>query len=368
MYKPAKILYIITRPDLGGAQSHVRDLLQGFHKQYDVHLAIGKEGALTEAVKALGIKVHLLPSLGRPINPIKDLQAVNQCKHLLKQLQPNLIHAHSSKAGIVARIAGRLCNIPTIFTAHGWGFSPGTPPVRRQIALAIEKIGAKLGDSIICVSESDRRIALNLGIGTSDQLVTIRYGIHDEPLSLANPSQDPPRLIMVARFNEQKDQTTLLKAIAQLPNTNIHLDLVGSGPSLEFCQGLANSLGVSNRVSFLGDRFDVPNLLANSQIFVLSTHYEGLPISILEAMRSGLPVIATGVNGVPEEVTDGQTGLVVPRSDVEALATAIAKLAGSGVLRQTMGRQGREKFLEAFTHTRMLSQISELYQKELHKV
>lgn len=360
-----KILYVITRPDLGGAQSHLRDLLHGFCEQYEVHLAIGKEGALTEAVKSLPITVHLLPSLVRSINPIKDLLAVNQCEKILQQLQPDLIHAHSSKAGIVARIAGTKCNIPTIFTAHGWGFSPGTPFLRRQVALVIEKIGARLGDYVICVSESDRALALKLGVGTSEKLVTIRYGIENNPLPLANPEIEPPRLIMVARFNEQKDQATLLRAITQLKNTKLHLDLVGSGPSLEKCQALAKKLEVSDRVSFLGDRLDVADLLARSQIFVLSTHYEGLPISILEAMRSRLPVIATAVNGVPEEVEHNQTGFVVPHDNVEALASALNELISSSHKRKKMGNEGREKFLREFTQEVMLSSIKQLYQSEI---
>lgn len=364
MSKTAKILYLITRPDLGGAQSHVRDLLQGFCEKYEVHLAIGKEGALTEAVKTLPIKIHLLPSLARPINPLKDLQAVNQCQQLLKQLQPDLIHAHSSKAGIVARIAGVIYNIPTIFTAHGWGFSHGTPVVRRQIALITEKIGAKLGDRVICVSESDRNLALNLGIGTPEELVTIRYGIENKPLPLANLSQDPPRLIMVARFNEQKDQATLLQAIAKLKQKKLrfHLDLVGNGPSRETCESLAKHLQISDYVSFLGDRLDVPDLLARSQIFILSTHYEGLPISILEAMRSGLPVVATEVNGVPEEVIHNQTGFVVPHANVNALASVLASLINNSQLRKEMGNAARQKFLNDFVAKKMLSLIEEVYQ------
>jgi glycosyltransferase involved in cell wall biosynthesis len=365
MSQSARILYVITRPDLGGAQSHVRDLLQGFQDKYDVHLAIGKEGALTEAVTALGLKVHLLPSLARPINLIKDFQAVNQCNDLLKQLQPDLIHAHSSKAGIVARIAGRICNIPTIFTAHGWGFSPGTPLVRRQIALAIEKIGAKLGDRVICVSESDRALAMNLGVGTPEKLVTIRYGIPNQSLLIADPSQYSPRLIMVARFNEQKDQATLLQAIAQLKNTKLHLDLVGSGPSQKSCKDLAYRLQISDRVSFLGDRLDVQDLLAQSQIFILSTHYEGLPISILEAMRSGLPVVATEVNGVPEEIIHNQTGFLVPHADVDAVASALNTLVNNAQLRKKMGNAGRQKFLEEFTQEKMLSSLDKLYQTYL---
>jgi glycosyltransferase involved in cell wall biosynthesis len=167
---------------------------------------------------------------------------------------------------------------------------------------------------------------------------------------------------MVARFNEQKDQTTLLKAIAQLKDDSIHLDLVGSGPSLESCKALAKSLGIENQVSFLGDRRDVPDLLAQSQIFILSTHYEGLPISILEAMRAGLPVVATSVNGIPEEVVDGKTGFLAPRQDVQALADALHTLINSPEIRQQMGKAGREKFEQEFTVERMITETREIYE------
>jgi glycosyltransferase involved in cell wall biosynthesis len=170
---------------------------------------------------------------------------------------------------------------------------------------------------------------------------------------------------MVARFNEPKDQATLLKAIAQLSDQSIHLDLVGSGSAWESCKDLAKSLGIQDQVSFLGDRADVPQLLAQSQIFILCTHYEGLPISILEAMRAGLPVIATKVNGIPEEVEHGKTGLLVPDKDVKEVAKALSTLIESPDLRQQMGEAGRQKFLEEFTIERMIDETRTVYEQVL---
>ncbi|MDY6784003.1 MAG: glycosyltransferase family 4 protein [Cyanobacteriota bacterium] len=358
----AKILYLITRPDLGGAQTHVKDLIEGFSDNYEIHLALGWEGALTEMLKSSGVSVHLLPHLKRPLNLNSDVRAVGETVDLIRQIQPNLIHSHSSKAGIVGRIAGKLTGVPTIFTAHGWGFSSGTPKLRGTIALLAEKLGAMLAEKIICVSDSDCQLALEKGVGDRDSLVTIRYGLHDGNFPLANAALQPPRAIMVARFSEQKDQKTLLQAIAQLQHSQIVLDLVGSGPFLETCKTLARTLRITDRVTFLGDRTDVPQLLARSQIFVLSTHYEGLPISILEAMRAGLPVVATSVNGIPEEVTNRTTGLLVPPKNADALASALDTLANSPELRQQMGTAGRQKFLQDFTLDRMLTEIEAIYE------
>jgi glycosyltransferase involved in cell wall biosynthesis len=248
---------------------------------------------------------------------------------------------------------------------HGWGFAPGTPFPRKMIALISEKLVSRAATKLICVAESDRLLALSLGIAKEEQLITIHNGISSDVVPTANPAKQPPRLLMVARFSEQKDQETLIKAIALLKNYPIHLDLVGSGSLLEDCQQLAAQLNISDRISFLGDRSDVVNLLASAQIFLLITHYEGLPISILEAMRAGLPIVATNVNGIPEQIIDQQTGFLVPPKDVHALAETLLKLIQSPQLRQRIGEAAREKFLQEFTKEKMLKKIGKLYQNIL---
>lgn len=156
-----------------------------------------------------------------------------------------------------------------------------------------------------------------------------------------------------------------MKAIAQLENS-VELDFVGTGPDWEESKTLAKDLNIDDRVTFLGDRLDVPGLLARSQIFVLSTHYEGAPISILEAMRCGLPVIATNVNGIPEQVTDGITGILVPHQDVAALTNAIANLTADPLTRQQMGDAGKNKFFQEFTVEQMVEKTQKLYQSILN--
>ena len=359
------LLYIITKSDLGGAQANVYDLIANFSKDNEVHLATGDNGPLTENVSELAVPVHILPNLTRNIQLFGDFNAVKKCISLIHRIKPDIIHAHSSKAGVVSRIAGWICKVPVVFTAHGWGFTPGTPNKRRIVALMVEKLLASLTAKLICVSENDRQLALRSGVGNKNSLAVVRYGINYTPVTTPNLLQQPPRLIMVARFNEQKDQTTLLKAIAQLKDDSIHLDLVGSGISLESCKALAKSLGIEDQVSFLGDRRDVPDLLAQSQIFILSTNYEGLPISILESMRSGLPVVATSVNGIPEEVEHSKTGLLVSRQDVKALADALQTLIKSPEIRQQMGKAGRQKFEQEFTVDRMIAETKAIYEQIL---
>jgi glycosyltransferase involved in cell wall biosynthesis len=361
------LLYVITKSDIGGAQGNVLDLIKAFRNSYEVHLAVGIRGPLSEDVEALGVPVHILSRLTRNIKLTGDLACIKDCMALIRRINPVVIHAHSSKAGVVARVAGWRCGVPTVFTAHGWGFSPGTPKLRRFVAFVVERLLSTISTKIICVSESDRQQALKLGVGNRRKLATVRYGIYNTTVPQANPGLEPVKMIMVARFNEQKDQATLLRAIARLKHHSLHLNLAGSGPSFETCKALAVELGISDRLSFLGDRRDVPELLQQSQVFILSTHYEGLPISILEAMRCGLPVIGSSVNGIPEEVEQGQTGFVVPPRDPEALAKALDRILSSSELRISMGIAAKAKFEREFTIDRMTDETQMIY-AEVSKV
>ncbi|MEH2458230.1 glycosyltransferase family 4 protein [Nostoc sp.] len=363
--KKPVVLYIITKSELGGAQKNVYDLIENFRKDYEIHLATSQLGLLTEFVSDLDVAVHLISNLSRDIKLSSEFIAIKECISLINKIKPDIIHAHSSKAGVIARIAACISKTPVVFTAHGWGFTQGTPPLQRTVALIAEKLLAPLSAKLICVSESGRQQALKFGVGNKNSLQVIHNGIANIPLCIANSSQQPPRLIMVARFQEPKDQATVLRAIAQLQNPSIHLDLVGSGPFLESCKALAQSLGIGKQVSFLGDRTDVPDLLARSQIFILSSHHEGLPISILEGMRAGLPVVATNVNGIPEEVENGKTGLLVPPKDINALANALQTLIESPYLRLQMGEAGKLKFEQEFTVERMINETKIVYENIL---
>jgi glycosyltransferase involved in cell wall biosynthesis len=356
------LVYVITKSELGGAQGHVHDLIKSLYQDREIHLIVGSLGWLTDRCEELGVTVHHLPKLTRNINLVKDLIAVKEFVSLIQQIKPDIIHAHSGKPGVIARLAGKICNIPVIFTAHGWGFDPNAPLLRRTVALGIERLLGKFATKIICVSESDRQLAIDLGVVTPDRVIAIHNGIDLETnLPTATPEINPPQLIMVARFNkQQKDQYTLMKAI-QTIEQDLNVLLVGTGPDWEEAKNIAQELGISAKVKFLGDRLDVPDLLAQSQIFVLTTHYEGLPISILEAMRAGLPIIATNVNGIPEQVVDGITGLLVERQDIDGLAKAIVTLVNDHDLRKRMGAAAIQKLHQEFTIDQMVLATDSLY-------
>jgi glycosyltransferase involved in cell wall biosynthesis len=356
------LVYTITKAELGGAQRHVYDLIESLHHEYEIHLIVGSLGWLADKSRELGVSVYHLTTLTRSVNMLLDILAVKEFINLIKQIKPDIIHAHSGKPGVIARLAGAICKTPVIFTAHGWGFDPNAPKLRSNTAFVIEKLLNPLAAKIICVCESDRQLAIKLKVVDSDRVVTIHNGIRNVDALLSTPAANPPQIIMVARFNkQQKDQYTFMKAIKIL-NEEIKVLFLGTGPDWEEAKNIAQDLDILSKVSFLGDRLDVDALLAESQIFVLTTHYEGLPVSILEAMRAGLPVIATNVNGIPEQVVDGITGLLVPHQDVNALVEALTILINDPDIRRRMGSEGAKKLTKEFTVEQMVAKTKLVYQ------
>lgn len=357
-----RILYVITRAEPGGAQSHVLELIRAYSRQFVVQLATEESGLLVDQAKSLGVSVVPVKHLVMEMNPAKDLLAVRELSHVIRQFKPDLVHAHSSKAGLIARIAARLNRVPCIFTAHGWAFSEGVPTTRKWIVLMTEWFAGRLGTATIAVSEFDRRLGLRYKVSPPSRIVAIENGIPDHPLRADPADGDPPIVIMVARFSVQKDQRTLLEACSQI-RLPFRLWLVGDGPLLDSARALAQELKVSDRVKFWGNSKSVPQLLQQCHIFALITHYEGLPISILEAMRAGLPVVATDTGGVSETVCHGYNGLLVPRRDPAAVRQAIEQLLGNQVQRTTFGANSRAEFEARFTAQEMLEKTLTEYKQ-----
>lgn len=357
-----RILMIITRGDeLGGAQTHVHDLatyLTG--AGHTVAVIAGSTGPLTGSLAATGIETFACPELIRNINPAKDLRAVSRITRIIHRFQPDVVAAHSSKAGLVGRLAARRADVPCVFTAHGWAFTEGVPAPRRRIYRTIERLAATLASTIICVSEYDRRIGIAAGIPAA-RLVTVHNGVPDVPLvDRSRPGGGGPvRIVMVGGFRAQKDQQTLLRAVHGLGQ--VHLDLVGDGPAIDQARRLVDDLDLTNRVTFLGNRSDVPAVLARAHVFALSTNWEGFPLSTLEAMRSGLPAVVTEVGGVAEAVSDGETGFLVPRGDVSTLHDRLAALVNDPERREAMGRAARLRYESAFTVDRMVGKTLDVY-------
>lgn len=359
-----KIVQIITRSDAtGGAHVHVRDLsLALLREGHQVTVLVGREGPFTEELRDMGIPYRTLRYLVRPIRPVTDFRGVLEMRRILAELEPDLVCVHSSKAGWLGRLAARTLGIPSVFTAHGWAFTEGVPGLRRMIYVLAERLAAPLGQRIITVSEFDCELALRCRVAPPKKLVTVHNGVPGIAPSLrANPASQPPRLIMVARFEKQKDHITLLRALTKLRETDWHLELVGDGPLMGSVRDEARRLGIQGRVRFWGTRQDVAEILSQGQIFILVSNYEGFPLTILEAMRAGLPVVASDVGGVKEAVVDGETGFLIPRGDEDALRDTLLRLLLDTDLRAKMGTAGRLRYQEHFTFERMLEKTVKVY-------
>ncbi len=361
-----KIAYLITLSEpFGGAQVHVRDLARAFRdRQHEVHVLVGSEGPFTEDLRASGIPVTKLRHLVRPLHPVEDPRAFLEVRAALRALRPSLVSTHSSKAGWIGRAAARSLGIPAVFTAHGWAFTEGVPAAQRGTYWLAERLAAPLSSRVITVSEHDRRLAIRLRVVPPHKVVTVHNGMPAAPsLPLAGPNGKAVRMAMVARFQEQKDHRLLLNALSGLLALPWELDLIGDGPLQAEVEAQARRLGIAERVRFLGLRRDVPELLAQSQLFVLATRWEGFPYTILEAMRAGLPVVATDVGGVPEAVVHEETGFLVPRGHVQALRQRLSETLASPELRLRFGAAGRERFEAEFTFERMVDKTAAVYRE-----
>lgn len=364
MDRTLKIAFVVTRSDaVGGAQVHVRDMATALKLAgHDPVVLAGGDGPWFNQLRERGIPLIALRHLQRSISPLKELRAFLELRRALRGLAPDLVSTHTAKAGVLGRIAAASLRLPVMFTAHGWTFTDGISRAQAFVWKLAERLVGGLAQRIVTVSEFDRGLALAARIGAPERVVTIHNGVPDIASErVADAGMGPPHLVMVARFEAQKDHRTLLLALSRLSHKPWRLSLVGGGPLEDEAKRLAAELGLSDRISFLGARRDVDVILSDAQIFVLCTLWEGLPRSIIEAMRAGLPVIATAVAGVPELVEHGSTGLLCAPRDVADAATQLQILLDSPERRAEMGRRARQRYFDRFRFERMYSRTLQVY-------
>jgi glycosyltransferase involved in cell wall biosynthesis len=360
-----KIVYIITLPDLGGAQSHVYELMKYIREIYHVVpvLITGKKGWLTEQTENLQIETHIVPDLVRRISPIHDVKANLAIQKLLKQIKPDIVHCHSSKAGIIGRWVAKQCHIPAVFTAHGWAFTEGVSPKKQKIYRFIEKIAGMWCRKIICVSDYDKNLALREIPEFRDKLLTVHNCIPDTEYRkkwVDYNAVKPLQIVTVARFSPQKKikETLQILSLALQQNLKIHITFIGDGPQFDESVVYAQKLNVENAVTFLGARTDVEKLLPKFDLFLLLSNWEGFPISIIEAMRAGLPIMASDVGGVKEAVIHGKNGWLIPRDDSTIIDILHDIIANKKQLTQ-LARGARHLYEQKFTVNKMVQQIME---------
>lgn len=364
-----KILLLVTLSEWGGAQQVVHSLARGLSERFDITVACASGGELVAKLKRAGINVVAIPALRRNPNPL-DLLAFIKIYALLHHEKFDIVHIHSTKAGLLGRLAARLARVPAVlFTAHGWAFTEGRSLWKRHLLALMECFAARFCTRIICVSEHDRQLALKFKVARHATLAVIHNGVDPRPFLQADGTKIRRQLDLegvavltfVGRLAPPKDPFTLLKACTFLDG-DFKVLLVGEGPLRTAAARLARQNGLSDKVILTGARHDVPDILAASDAFVLPSRWEGLPLTVIEAMMAGLPVVASRVGGVSELVDEGVTGFLVPPSDPKALARALKTLLEDESLRRRMGQAGRAKALEHFTLELMLRRTQTLYE------
>ena len=327
-------------------------------------------GPLLAAPRAEGFRVVELP-LARSLSPPAQLRAWRALRALMRRERFDMVHAHMPISGFLARMAAREAGVATVaYTCHGFLFNQPGPPLRRAAALAMELAAGRVTDRFLTVSAEEARDARRLRIHAG----AMACGNGRDP-AVYRPDGDARRrirdtlgvaadtvvVIVVSRLVRHKGHPELLRAMRDVPGAELWV--VGErlasdhGPDLEAAFA---SAGLGHRLRRLGYRTDIPALLAAADVFALPSHFEGLPMSVIEAMLVGLPVVATAIRGPREQVVAGETGLLVPAGDATALGSALRHLAADPPLRQRLGAAGRLRALAHYTEAAVLDRTMHL--------
>jgi len=351
----------------GGGERHVADLLRLLPERgVDVALACPGGGDLSALADSLGIERHAI-SIASGFSAVK----VTAVRSVIDGVRPDIVHAHGSRAAMFARLADSNAGRRVVYTVHGIHADKAGTVLRRTVFLGIERWLRPRTAQFVTVCNSDIPKGTGLGILDPQRTTTVYNGIAlpmGEPVSgvlraeLAIGS-DAPLALSVGRFHEQKDQATLIRAwrlvVDELPDAV--LALIGGGRLEGQLRELVTALGLAEHVRLLSERVGLDAAYDDANVFALSSRWEGLPYVVLEAMAHALPVVTTGVDGIPEAVVDGETGLLVTPQDSPGLAAAISRLLSDAGQRRRMGQSGLARVSERFSLDRMVDGLLGVY-------
>jgi len=363
-----RIAQVLTRGDvLGGAQTHVRELsLELLSLGHQLTVITGAPGIFTEQLNQAQVPWRTVRNLVHPVRPHLDSAALVELVYVLRGLKPDLVCAHTAKAGSLARAAARILHISSVFTPHGWSMFDRTSMRPNLFFCYAERLAGRLGTRVINVCEFERTLARQYDVCPAEALDVVHNGIPElEIARVRRVDHQPPTLVMTARFAAQKDHATLLQALSGIRDMEWRLLLVGSGQEEQAVAAQITALGFRGQIDILPQETNVARLLMEAQVFVLSTHFEAFPISVLEAMRAGLPVVATDVGGISEVVRHEQTGLLVRPKHVDDLRRALERVIANPSLRMSLGDQGRRLWAAQFTARSMAARTMQVYEKAL---
>ena len=384
--KKINILHIITESNLGGAQRNTLLTIRGLKdKGYNVELACGAYGpgkplALAEEAEKYGIRTHILHSVKREVNIFDDIQAFQDIYKIIKSGNFHIVHTHSTKIGFMGRLAAKILQVPIIIhTIHGVPFPIDNRNLKVKVYLLLERAFAKISNHLIAVGKLLEDEFIELKVVRINQIKTIYSGINfsrfDRVYDSANKKRelgldDTDCIIgFVGRLSEQKAPYYLVDAASLICKEvqNVHFVLVGEGPLRPILEAQIKELELDRKVTLLGERTDVPELLDIFDIFALPTKWEGVGRAMTEAMYMKLPVVVSAVDGVPELVEHEKTGLLIESGNVQHLAQSILRLIRDKEFATQLGENAHQKVATMMSAEKMVDDIESLYLELLDK-
>jgi len=375
-----RVLHIITRLDRGGSAENTLLTVAGMQPElYETALAVGPtlgpRSPTEDVARQRGVAFLDVPHLMRSISPLKELAALWELWRLIRCGDYHIVHTHTSKGGVIGRLAAWLANSPIIIhTPHGHVFYGYYGPAVTRVFIWLERWAARFTDRIIALTAIGAEDHVHLGVAPRQKFVVIHSGIdfsrfdgerpdgHEARKSLGLPAQGVV-IGTVGRLTAIKGPDDLVRAFAHAGDqlAQAHLLFVGEGEERESLQALAQELGVADRVVFAGWRQDLPTVYAGMDIFAFPSYNEGMGKALVEAMYAGMPSVASRVGGIPELVEPGCEGLLVPAKDPPALAAALIELAQDEALRGRMAKAAKVR-AQGYSVGHMVDKIESLYE------
>jgi glycosyltransferase involved in cell wall biosynthesis len=379
---------VIARLNMGGPALHVAYLASGLREHgYDTTLVAGSlargEDSMEFVADELGVKVERLPGLRRDISPIRDVLAVLRLAQLIRRERPTILHTHTAKAGAVGRLAALVSGDArppiVVHTFHGHVLRGYFGPLRTLGFRLLERWLARGTDALVAVSPEVRDDLVRLGVAPREKFTVVRLGIElEERLGDGRNGRDETRRVLgiaperfivgwIGRMTGVKRTGDVLLAFKELRERGVDalLCMVGDGPEREQVEQRAHDLGIMRDTLFLGYQEDVAPFYSAFDALILPSGNEGTPVSAMESLAAGRPVVATRVGGVPDVVRDGEDGFLVELGDVRGLAGALVRLAENPELRVRMGEAGRARVLPRYAVQRLVDDVDRLYRSLL---
>jgi glycosyltransferase involved in cell wall biosynthesis len=381
--EPIRVLRVIARLNMGGPAIHVANLAAGLETRgYHTTLVAGSlargEDSMAFLAERLGVSVVSVPEIQREVSMLHDARSVLRLAELIRSERPHILHTHTAKAGAIARaaafFAGDARPPVVLHTFHGHVLKGYFGPARTAFFRQVEQTLAGLSDVLIAVSPEVRDELVELGVAPRAKFVVIRLGIPlQERLGDATADEDYRRLYgiptgafvvgWVGRMTGVKDTGAALEIVRAARDRGVDavLCMVGDGPDRRRLEQLAHELGIARRCYFVGYQEDVAGYYRLFDAFVLPSVNEGTPVSAIESLASGTPVVANRVGGVPDVVRDGVDGYLVEPGNADAAAERLAMLAGDDTLRRNLGEAGRARVLGRYSVSRLVDDVDRLY-------